>query len=111
MKFQAFRQYLPPYFTQRIAVEKSDLLARARVEQVEITKPNFIKQFILLLILRKSDRFEKVYSMLSLLTFSLLGFEILGAFTYHYGDIDDDSEVSFSDIAEDTILETSRWYS
>ena len=39
--------------------------------------------------------------MLSLLTVSLLGFAILGAFTYHYGDIDDDSEVSFSDIAED----------
>jgi hypothetical protein len=70
-------------------------LTRVQVEQVEITKPNFLNQFILLRILSKSDRFEKVYSV------SLLAFAILDAFTYYYGDIHDDSEVSFSDISED----------
>jgi mannose/fructose/N-acetylgalactosamine-specific phosphotransferase system component IID len=39
--------------------------------------------------------------MLSLITASLLGFTILGALTYQYVEIDDNSEVSLSDIAED----------
>jgi hypothetical protein len=36
--------------------------------------------------------------MFSLMTVSIFGFAILGAFTYHY---DDNSDVSFSDIVED----------
>lgn len=39
--------------------------------------------------------------MLSLLTISLLGFAILGAFIYYNGDIDDNSDISFRDISED----------
>jgi hypothetical protein len=37
--------------------------------------------------------------MLSLVT-TLSGFAILGALTYHFGDIEDNSDASFSDISE-----------
>jgi hypothetical protein len=78
------------------------------VNEIQRPKSNFLRHFILFRILSNSYKFGMIYSMLSVLTVSLFGFAILGAFMYHYGDINDNSESSFSDIAEDYYPEDLR---
>jgi hypothetical protein len=80
--------------------EKYELSPRSQTEEVKSPGSNFLKKYILLRIFSNLSRVEKLYYMLSLLTATLLGFAILGAFTYHYGDIHDNYDASFSDISE-----------
>jgi hypothetical protein len=91
--------------------EKSQLSTESRLEEVKSPGVKFLRQYILVHVFRKSSPFEKVYTWLSLLTATFFGFAILGAFTYHYGDIDDNSEASFRDAAEDYYIEDLKMVS
>jgi hypothetical protein len=81
------------------SLDNADFSPRSQIQDVDIPKSNFLNQFILLNIFKNSSRSGKVYNMLSLVT-TLSGFAILGALTYHFGDIEDNSDASFSDISE-----------
>jgi len=62
---------------------------------------SFFNQHILADILKNQDPVEKINHMLSLLTSMFFGYAVLGAFNYAYGDIEDNSEDTFSDVAHD----------
>jgi hypothetical protein len=83
--------------------EKDVASPRINVEQIQAPTPSssFFSKHILVSLFKTSDPVERINKIVSLLTSMFLGFAILGAFNYHYGDVEDNSESSMTDIVSD----------